>query len=230
MRGAHRALVVLVLVLACGDSDCGDGCECVVGERRSTGVQGYEECEEELCGTVVVAGSARIVTTWHPGEHALAMDPASRVLPDGWSGSSVEAIQFLWDCEPGGRLFVQGTELRKRLDDIARRQRTDITVWNPDAGEDTGFVGHGRYPLVRVEGSAPCWIDDVVIEWRVTSCGEWSGESVDGGPGDGGPPDAAPPDAGSDDAGSFDAAADGPIVPDADAPDATDGGESDSAP
>lgn len=182
----RRRWLLHVVVVSCAggacDSDCelGRGDDCEPGSIEATSMQSYEDCEEDLCGATITAGEARIAPTWHPGEHALHIAPGTRVLL-ALPFREWVAARMLWHCDSGGRLFVQDAE-HVASGDFARIDRAEIIDWEPTGGVEPFERGHA--PLVRVEGSASCWIDDVVLSWRVESCGGW-GEASDAGSPDG---------------------------------------------
>lgn len=209
-HAVRRAFALLVLLSACYGG--GRGCdidlfgECTPETRTVSGGTTFEDCDEDLCGAIVSAGSARITSTWHPAEHALEIDPGSRVVLASPLLGEFVSVSVLWQCRPGGRLFVQGTELAPSRSGLAERATVDLVDWSPP-GDPAGWE-RGRVPIVRVEGSESCWIDDTVTIRRVeVECRDWWDE--DAGPPDAGPSpwhiDAGPPDSGATDGGSMDA-------------------------
>ncbi len=207
--GCVQWFLLVVATTACVDDGCElGGGDCEVGSIQSTSMETYEECTGEDCYSARI-GTARVRTTWHPGEHALEIDPGSQVLLASRS-RNWRTIRLLWLCEPGGRLYVQETELPRHSSGVGRRDTVPLVEWEPDPAL---WIGGDRAPVLRVEGSAPCWVDDVVMTWRIESCSSpWDPDAalddagwswgLDGGPPDAGPADAAGPDVGGADAGA----------------------------
>ncbi|HOX44330.1 MAG TPA: hypothetical protein PK668_12075 [Myxococcota bacterium] len=181
------ALAVLAVLLA--------GCECTVRDLDRWVHEDFEGCDG-LCGWELVEGSAQVVRTYHPAEHALQLGGARAVVRRALEpGSRVCSEQ---DCQVQFAVVTSCVERPAQADvlrlgaqvtyrdlagaDVPRALQLECTTAGGTLRFCTGVVelglpdpdGGPAWPLTALllEGQlSGCVVDDIVLEDFTLFCG-----------------------------------------------------------
>ena len=114
--------------------------------RPNTAIGAFDgECPPEACQYNVVEGSAEVVETFHPGDHALRLEPNSRVRFLTRLNSE-NRVEFTGWCEAGG--LVVASQPVEVMSDMLRRYSVRL---NP-----------GTSQIDFATAGSPCMIDDIL--------------------------------------------------------------------